>query len=512
MLGPFTLLKNLEARGIMLRVSPQEGLQIVADKGRMSQNDLEWIRKFHPELIEILTAKNAVKFQAVSINSIIHGNNQDILPLLPDNSVDAVISDPPYGYGFMGKKWDTSVPVETFKECLRITKPGGYGVFFSAPRQDVQLINMQNIKLAGWELDTTPLYSANADGFPKAKNIPKEIDKRVGAKGKVVGIKGAPINFPTSQGDKQPSDLTSDDPWYEGRELTIPSSEEAKRFDGAYAGCQLKPAVEVILIARKPLSEKSFTNQALSNGKGVTWLDDCRIPYVNEQPSKRDLARQQSYTSGQVPASLGDLWTGSRLGRFPANLLVSDDILNIGESRFSRFFSLDAWEQKRLPFLIVSKATKKEKEFGLEELTHKKVNDGRQTPIDNPFQRGETLRKNTNPCVKSIKLMAYLVTMFSRPGDIVLDPFSGTGSTCIAAKLLGRNYIGIEQSEEYQRIAEARLKAATDDNKYLQKLVADAQKADDTIQEQEADHPGPMPHNFTNEPELLHLNTEGVSR
>jgi DNA modification methylase len=129
------------------------------------------------------------------------------------------------------------------------------------------------------------------------------------------------------------------------------------------------------------------------------------------------------------------------------------------EGTYSKFFSIDAWAEQNLPFLIVPKPTKKEKEAGLAEFEEETVHDGRKKHIDNAFQRGKTPRKNTNPCVKPIKLMAYLITMASREKDVVLDPFCGSGTTCAAAKLLNRQYIGIEIDPEYHEIAVRRIES-----------------------------------------------------
>ena len=125
---------------------------------------------------------------------------------------------------------------------------------------------------------------------------------------------------------------------------------------------------------------------------------------------------------------------------------------------YSRFFDLDKWFDTTFPFLAVPKASTSEKNKGLDKWISK-VNDGRQTPIDNPFQRGETIRKNTHATVKPIKLMSWLITLLSRPNDVILDPFMGSGTTCIAAKLLKRNYIGIEKELEYLEIAQQRIKS-----------------------------------------------------
>ena len=130
---------------------------------------------------------------------------------------------------------------------------------------------------------------------------------------------------------------------------------------------------------------------------------------------------------------------------------MSDDVLN----SYSRYFSLDKWSE-RYPFLIVPKASKSEKNKGVNTIPIK-VNDGRNTPIDNPFQRGETLRSNTHPTVKPLKLFSYLITMGSREEDIILDPFCGSGTTLIAAHNLHRKYIGIEINQDYLEIAKHRL-------------------------------------------------------
>ena len=229
----------------------------------------------------------------------------------------------------------------------------------------------------------------------------------------------------------------------------------------------------------KPPDKKSLTEQALSNGKGVTWLDDCRIPCKDENGK----------------------WIGD--GRFTANLLVSDDVLDDGknhksgkmtptkhkrtgtghdgyqgnvygkwnqkdlplnetygdEGSYSRFFDLDAWTVKNLPFLIVPKAGKKEKNAGLEDLPQKitkTMNNGIGARRHNETEPS-AYNPNNHPTVKPLKLMAYLITMGSRENDVVLDAFCGSGTACVAAKLLNRQYIGIEKCKEYHEIAVRRI-------------------------------------------------------
>ena len=209
----------------------------------------------------------------------------------------------------------------------------------------------------------------------------------------------------------------------------------------------------------KPLSEKTFVDQALKNGKGVTWLDGARIP-INDDTGVWGTSNATANPTFNASASKHEFRSQKHSGgRFPANLLVLDDVLNDGHERtsgkmngtyqgpsnysdfaattretigdsgsYSRYFDLDAWWAKTFPFIIVPKAAKSEK--GAE---------------------------NKHPTVKPLKLMAYLIILGSRPGDRVLDPFLGSGTTAIAAKQLGRQYIGIEKEGDYVDIAHARL-------------------------------------------------------
>lgn len=209
----------------------------------------------------------------------------------------------------------------------------------------------------------------------------------------------------------------------------------------------------------------------MDNGKGVTWLDDCQIPYAQEERSKKS-----------------DL-----TGRVPANLLVSDDVLDDGITReggyfpakrgktmyfgldglqskrngkikdsgkYSKFFSLDAWTFQNLPFLIANKASTKEKNTGLESFEEQIIlgRDFGQDQRNNPYKIRPVKRHNLHPTVKPIALMAYLVTLGSREGDLVLDPFCGTGTTGLASVILNRRSVGIEVDDHFCKIAEQRLR------------------------------------------------------
>lgn len=416
----------------------------------------------------------------------------------------------------MGRDWDKALPsIEIWKECLRVLKAGAFAFIMSSPRQDVQYRMIENLERAGFIIGFSPIYWCYASGFPKSMNISKAVDKRLGHERKVIGH----VN-PYRDGSKRSKRGRLNEAIFEGgyktieleeglQEVTAPVSKEAKKLDGLYSP-SLKPAVEVILVAMKPLSEKTYIDQALANGKGGLWLDDCRIPLakndVNLRPNALD---HETTTVGGYEAFTGvqgkyesrteymtDMGYHNSKGRFPANLIVSDDALNDGKitrsrageanhsksktiseiyhinkqgkgiksgahfddkGSFSRYFDLDNWwinkindlpkeVQKTFPFLIVAKPSKSEKNKGLNNLPKKKRKKPQPTA-------------NTHPTVKSITLMSYLVTLGSRKKDIILDPFVGSGTTAIACKMLRRRYIGIDISREYLLIASKRLQA-----------------------------------------------------
>jgi DNA modification methylase len=417
----------------------------------------------------------------IPLNTIMLGDCLDKLKTIPDNSIDLIVTDPPFGIGFMGKAWDTFKPgyvhqrmvkdnrrVQTVRkepghyyaanpadiagsydrspkanrafgefinkvstESLRVLKPGAFMFMFMTPRQDSLSRSIVGIEDAGFKIGFTPMFWTYATGFPKANNIGKKHGK----------------------------------------------------FEGAYGGFQPKPAVEAIIVAQKPPTEKTQVGQALKNGKGVTWMDDCRIPYTDDSEKPPEFVyypdmRGDNYGQGKKEYTNKIEYKTNQKGRFPANLLVSDEIINDGRENlgvYSRFFSLDAWTdlnlqylpkkvQRNLPFLIVPKAPKKEKDAGCEKLPVKPKDTRTDTAKGSMTKKGLQPSRNNHPTVKPIKLMAYLITMGSRENDIVLDPFAGSGTTCIAAKMLNRQFIGIEISPEYHEIAIRRLENVDEDN------------------------------------------------
>jgi site-specific DNA-methyltransferase (adenine-specific) len=468
------------------------------------------------------------------MNKIINGDSLKVLKKLENESVDLICTDPPYGYSFMGKDWDKVVPsVEIWKECLRVLKPGGFCFVMSAPRIDVQSRMGTKLEDAGFQTNFSPIYWTYATGFPKATNVGKAVDRKLNVKQKIVGQKKAGALSGNSKfNDARQSNITKDknnptQAYKSGSnigeyDVTIATSDEAKQLDGSYVGYQPKPAVEVILVCMKPIEEKSYIEQAMKNGKGITWLDDCRIPYKNDDDSSATL-RANTKGSGRYKDTNRAVYGNYDIqnedydptnGRFAANLIVQDDVLNDGKNRkggtsngdakvgtktdkavtplnrgtlisrndegsFSRFYDLDAWwksqihklpesVQKTFPFMVVAKASKSEKNKGLDDNFEEKLQANANyrpshleeaTSGSNGKPHGRYAKtKNNHPTVKPIELMSYLITLGSRDNDVVVDPFVGSGTTCIAAKLLNRQYIGIEKEKDYAIIAKARIK------------------------------------------------------
>jgi hypothetical protein len=373
------------------------------------------------------------------MDKIIHGDCLVELKKLKDNSVDLLCTDPPYGYSFMGKNWDKAVPsVEIWKECLRVLKPGGFAFIMSAPRQDVLSQMIVRIGEAGFNTNFTSLYWTYASGFPKAMNIGKMVDKRAGVEREVTGTRKSAGG--RSGGNNEFGVALASIP--KEMDITAPATDAAKALDGSYGGFQPKPAVEVIIVAMKPLSEKTFVDQALKNGKGITWLDDCRVPtnweeypasWFKSGTSKEGKTGYSGHLKGIEHTNIGERIHHG--GRFPANLLVENEIL----ADHSRYFSLDSWADT-LPFLITPKANKSEKNEGLGEMEERQVTggggltasvreDGSLETASAGGKYGSVKAKQSNfhPTVKPLKLMAYLITLGSRPGDTEPVPEICTG-------------------------------------------------------------------------------------
>ena len=400
---------------------------------------------------------------------------------MPDNSIDLLLTDPPYGLNFMGKNWDKAVPsIEIWRECLRVLKPGAFAFIMSSPRLDCLGEMSRRLTEAGFRIDFTPIFWTYQTGFPKAANIAKAVDKRLGVQPKVVSERrqnGAKFKLIQQEIDNG----GFNDPNRTSFKITRPVSAQAKALAGFFGGLQMKPAVEVIIAAMKPPSEKTWVDQALKNGKGGSWLDDCRIPLAEGENLEITRTAKGKLDTNNQEGGFKSVSRDTR-ARFPANLLMSDDVLDDGVCSLSRHFSVDNWwkerikklpesVQKTFPFLSVPKPSPREKNIGLDDMpevvkSNLPLRDGSGNYVNNEYGDGSrstrnTKTRNVHPTVKPLKLFSYLVTLGSRPGDVVLDTYLGSGTTAMACKMLGRNFIGIEISPEYCQIAKKRLSAVS---------------------------------------------------
>jgi DNA modification methylase len=500
------------------------------------------------------------------VNKIYNMDCLEGLKQIDSDCTDSIVTDPPYqlssitrrfgkedsapanygndgsfqrvSKGFMGKTWDVLPSIDVWKECLRVLKPGAFAFVMTTPRQDSLCQILNDLSSAGFVMGFSSIYWTYASGFPKASNVSKMVDKRLGFEREVVGKDKNSANRKgtTFHGAEYKGGYTTN---VEGeRYITNSSSQEAKSLDGSFAGFQPKPAVEIILVAMKPLSEKSYVDQALKNGKGVTWFDDARFPVNPEIDDMKRVVNRQPRQGGDWKENSGyknetNIYTGvPENGRFPANLLVSDDILNDGKNwehggnvkgteqsqtgvdtscygeygrvpfksyndsgSFSRYFDLDKWFEKQIsnlptevqktfPFLICEKADKTERNIGCENLPEKIVEclEGNKDGTLNKRTHGEpSMSKNIHPTAKPIKLMMYLITLGSRKNDIILDPFIGSGTTAIASKLLGRQFIGFEIEKEYFDIANERLKSIPEYYEHEKETINKIKNKDKTV-------------------------------
>jgi len=188
-----------------------------------------------------------------------------ILRGLESDSIDLLATDPPYGIGFMGKDWDKALPdKEIWRECLRVLKPGAFAFVMSIPRSDCLSRMIISLEDAGFGVNFTPIFWTYASGFPKAQNIGKAVDKRLGAEREVVGsriLKGnAGVDTKTKGGT-----YVSGQSFTGVKEISIEkaTTPQAKALDGSYGGFQVKPSVEVVIVAQKPMTEKTYVGQAL---------------------------------------------------------------------------------------------------------------------------------------------------------------------------------------------------------------------------------------------------------
>jgi DNA modification methylase len=394
---------------------------------------------------------------------ILHGNNLDILPTLPDNSVDSIVTDPPYELGFMGKKWDSSgiaYSVELWQQCLRVLKPGGHLLAFSGSRTYHRMVVA--IEDAGFEIRDMISWISNKT-FPKSLNIGKAIDKAAGAKREVIGKHSPPAGKSAVMTGSRT--VTEAGFWARGDtdvDITAPATDEAKHWDGWGTG--LKPTVEPIVMARKPV-EGTIANNVLKYGTGGINIDGSRIS------TEDSFGGGAKGSSGFAADYDGEGWTpGSDLGRWPANVVLDPYTAQLLDEQSGLQVRGNAGSKQVTDFRFMGESKGKQK---LIQGVTDKGGASRFFYVAKASKRdrNEGIDLNNHPTVKPTTLMEYLIKLVTPPGGVVLDPFTGSGSTGKAAILQGFDFIGIEMTEEYLPIIEGRLKHA-------EQLVAEAKEQD----------------------------------
>jgi site-specific DNA-methyltransferase (adenine-specific) len=393
------------------------------------------------------------------MSELLLGDCLEVMKTLPDCSVDAVVTDPPYGLSFMGKKWDYDVPsVAIWAECLRVLKPGGHLLAFAGTRTQHRMA--VRIEDAGFEIRDMIAW-VYGSGFPKSLDVSKAIDRAAGAEREVVGsrkltgtarIKGQAAFGATSG--------RSEEAYQDGSEIndtlqiTAPATPEAQQWAGW--GTALKPALEPITVARKPLTGTVAAN-VLEHGTGALNVDGCRVG-TEETLGRAKGGWGNKAVGADNYGNFNSIGITKEGGRWPANLIHdgSDEVVGLfpqqagaaapasGPAHDDRICAHNSMNKMqgmkgRAPqfhadtgsaarFFYTAKAAKSDRDDG-----------------------------NTHPTVKPTDLMRYLCRLVTPPGGIVLDPFMGSGSTGKAAMLEGFKFIGIEREASYHAIAEQRI-------------------------------------------------------
>jgi site-specific DNA-methyltransferase (adenine-specific) len=415
---------------------------------------------------------------------ILQGDNRDTLKTLADNSIDAIVTDPPYGIDFLGKSWDANTgALETYQECLRVLKPGGHILAFSAARTYHHLA--VTLEQAGFEIRDQIMWIYSS-GFPKSQDVGRQLHKKAHGKPDKQRFNKDEMEIHYSPGggsngfgrlafsETEPAKNAQTTMWrhkvngkiykalpdINGDRLAV--SHEGEKYGTVYEevievdnewsgwGTQLKPAHEPIALARKPM-KGSIKDNVVKWGTGAINIDATRIPY-EDQKDIRMFNGETGFKAVKREVTVEqDL---PELGRFPSN--VVGEIL---QEDYQKYF-------------YCPKVSRKERNIGC-------IDPGPQFQVPNGFDyrmpsinnanggqsQVSVVEKNANngsnnhPTVKPIELMKYLIKLITPPGGIVLDPFNGSGSTGCAAVELGYEYIGCELDPKYVDITNKRIAA-----------------------------------------------------
>jgi len=421
--------------------------------------------------------------------NLFNGNAKEVLTFMASNSIDSIVTDPPYELGFMGKSWDSTGianDVELWKEVLRVLKPGGHLLSFGGSRTYHRMAVA--IEDAGFEIRDQIMW-VYGSGFPKSLNIDKAIDKAAGVEREVLGVKRMQPDIRGNNYAQGKRDYAGDTvPQY----ITEPATAAAKQWQGW--GTALKPAHEPIVLARKPV-EGTVANNVLTYGVGGINIDGTRVgseggttgsEYI---PNDTPIYGKGLGNSGEV--------VQLNTGRFPANFIHdgSDEIMalfpnvkgqvgmtkDVGGHRFivgdldsvQKFTKGTTDSGSAARFFYCAKANKRDRNEGLDGFEEIQVTGGggltAELRADGSLETAsaggkygsiKAKKANHHPTVKPTDLMQYLCRLITPPNGTILDPFLGSGSTGKAAMYEGFNFVGIELTDEYLPIAKARIEFA----------------------------------------------------
>lgn len=427
-----------------------------------------------------------------------NGNMLNMMEIIEPNSIDAIVTDPPYELNFMNKSWDNSgiaFQKETWRKCHDALKSGGYMLVFGGSRTFHRIACA--IEDAGFEIRDTIMWLYGS-GFPKSMDISKQIDKRGGKSTSWFGeyLKNVLKERNMTQSDLSKHFLSKNGGitgcvhnWVEGKnmptvkqfnkiceildlpfekmkeaerevigkkeytdnknimsvsnyngerihlDITIPSTDLAKQWDGW--GTNLKPSFEPIIVARKPLKD-SLVNNIIENGVGGINIDECRVELNGDKKTRSGCkTREDNISHLKFRANQVNKEDNSK-GRFPSNTILTYD-----DSDFDEVCGGLGDEGSASRYFYCAKTSKRDRNEGL-----------------------SSNNKNIHPTVKPTSLMQYLIRLVTPKGGTVLDPFNGSGSTgkaCMyenADRNANYKYIGVELTEEYLPISKARIEFA----------------------------------------------------
>ena len=438
--------------------------------------------------------------------TLYQGDMTKVLDELPENSVGSIVTDPPYEIGFMGKSWDSSgiaFQKLTWEKCLRVLKPGGYLLAFGGARTFHRIACA--IEDAGFEIRDTVMWVFGS-GFPKSMNVGLALDKRNNVESEIIGYESGTMPDFQDAGRKNSKNKIG----FNDGESAIRKNHPIYKSQNEWGGwgtC-LKPSYEPVIVARKPC-EGSCVDNVIKYGVGGINIDECRVETEDKlqinSSGCRGIYGGNSLFKSKTHAE-SHTTDAQKLGRFPSNLILSYDdetydevcggfpttsstesTYNYEKSNSGKVYGFsisgniksgvhfsDSGSASR--YFYCAKASSKDRDEGLDyfekktsgELTERK--DG--SAGISAFAGSRCPKSNFHPTVKPVDLMQYLVRLVTPKGETVLDPFMGSGSTGKAVMFENRErdanykFIGVELTEEYLPICEARIEYARDKYKY----------------------------------------------